>query len=53
MSRGAAPRSKPCAYCGRPFDDRKRWSGRDQWDEVKYCSSGCRAAAARARRADR
>ncbi|MBZ4487716.1 MULTISPECIES: DUF2256 domain-containing protein [unclassified Microbacterium] len=43
-------RSKPCAHCGRPFTDRKRWSGRDQWDEVKYCSASCRAAAARDRR---
>ncbi|MEV7766744.1 DUF2256 domain-containing protein [Microbacterium sp. NPDC086615] len=43
-------RSKPCAYCGRPFTDRKRWSGRDQWDEVLYCSRGCRANAAKRRR---
>ncbi|WP_373426478.1 DUF2256 domain-containing protein [Microbacterium proteolyticum] len=43
-------RSKPCAYCGRPFTDRKRWSGRDQWDQVLYCSRGCRSKAAAARR---
>jgi len=43
-------RSKPCAYCGRPFTDRKRWSGRDQWDQVLYCSRGCRANAAKQRR---
>ncbi|MFG6401132.1 MULTISPECIES: DUF2256 domain-containing protein [unclassified Microbacterium] len=42
--------SKPCAQCGRPFDNRKRWSTRAQWDEVKYCSSRCRAAAAHDRR---
>ncbi|RKT31246.1 MULTISPECIES: DUF2256 domain-containing protein [Microbacterium] len=47
----ATPRqTKPCAHCGRPFADRKRWAGREQWDEVKYCSRGCRAAAARERR---
>ncbi|MCC4249902.1 MULTISPECIES: DUF2256 domain-containing protein [Microbacterium] len=45
-----APRTKPCAHCGRPFSDRKRWSGRDQWDEVLYCSRGCRADAAKQRR---
>ncbi|WP_285138001.1 DUF2256 domain-containing protein [Microbacterium sp. lyk4-40-TSB-66] len=43
-------RSKPCAFCGRPFTDRKRWSGRDQWDQVLYCSRGCRAKAATQRR---
>ncbi|MFZ8757624.1 DUF2256 domain-containing protein [Microbacterium sp. HMH0099] len=43
-------REKPCAFCGRPFSDRKRWNGRDQWDDVKYCSRGCRAKAAAARR---
>ncbi|WP_343054566.1 DUF2256 domain-containing protein [Microbacterium proteolyticum] len=43
-------RSKPCAYCGLPFTDRKRWSGRDQWDQVLYCSRGCRAHAAKQRR---
>ncbi|MCW2164271.1 hypothetical protein (DUF2256) [Microbacterium hydrothermale] len=43
-------RSKPCAYCGRPFTDRKRWSGRDQWDQVLYCSRGCRSKAAAQRR---
>ncbi|WP_080575326.1 DUF2256 domain-containing protein [Microbacterium testaceum] len=43
-------RAKPCAYCGRPFTDRKRWSGRDQWDQVLYCSRGCRANAAKQRR---
>ncbi|MGN7970077.1 DUF2256 domain-containing protein [Microbacterium sp. 22296] len=43
-------RSKPCAFCGRPFTDRKRWSGRDQWDQVLYCSRGCRANAAKQRR---
>ncbi|WP_327037574.1 DUF2256 domain-containing protein [Microbacterium sp. Leaf151] len=43
-------RSKPCAFCGRSFTDRKRWNGRDQWDQVLYCSRGCRANAAKQRR---
>ncbi|NQX11514.1 DUF2256 domain-containing protein [Microbacteriaceae bacterium VKM Ac-2855] len=50
---GAVPASKACAYCGRDFDDRKRWRGRGQWEEVKYCSRGCSADAARARRRQR
>ena len=32
--------SKPCAACGRPMTWRKRW--RNTWDQVKYCSDGCR-----------
>jgi hypothetical protein len=31
---------KPCAACGRPMTWRKRW--RNTWDQVKYCSDGCR-----------
>lgn len=31
--------SKPCKYCGREFEWRKKWENR--WDEVKFCSSGC------------
>ncbi|GAA2173177.1 hypothetical protein GCM10009846_14080 [Agrococcus versicolor] len=46
-------RSKPCEQCGRPFEDRKRWSGRDQWDDVRYCSRRCRGEAAAARRRTR
>ncbi len=42
--------SKPCAHCGRPFENRKRWDGREQWDAVRYCSRACRSAAARERR---
>ncbi|WP_413320666.1 DUF2256 domain-containing protein [Agrococcus sp. 1P02AA] len=45
-----APEQKPCAHCGRPFADRKRWASRDQWEAVRYCSRRCRAAAARSRR---
>ena len=35
--------SKICATCGKPFSWRKKWE-RD-WDNVKYCSDRCRAAA--------
>ncbi|WP_123697589.1 DUF2256 domain-containing protein [Agrococcus jenensis] len=42
---------KPCEHCGRPFEDRKRWASRDQWEQVRYCSRSCRAAAAKVRRA--
>ena len=35
--------SKVCPVCGLPFSWRKKWE-RD-WDNVKYCSDRCRAAA--------
>ncbi len=35
------PPSKPCRSCGRRITWRKKWE-RD-WDEVRYCSAGCRA----------
>lgn len=57
MARGtehqATREQKPCEHCGRPFQDRKRWAGRDQWDEVRYCSRACRSAAAAQRRRER
>lgn len=31
---------KTCATCGRRITWRKKWA--DSWDEVKYCSQGCR-----------
>lgn len=31
---------KTCATCGRRIAWRKKWA--DTWDEVKYCSQGCR-----------
>ena len=37
MTAGA---SKPCVVCGRTIEWRKKWE-RD-WDEVWYCSDGCR-----------
>jgi len=33
--------SKPCAVCGRTIEWRKKWAR--SWNEVKYCSDGCRA----------
>jgi hypothetical protein len=32
--------TKPCAGCGRVITWRKKWA-RD-WDEVRWCSDGCR-----------
>ena len=37
-----------CPRCLRPFAWRKKWA-RD-WDEVRYCSDRCRAAAPAAAR---
>ena len=31
---------KTCASCGRRIEWRKKWA--DTWDEVRYCSDGCR-----------
>ncbi|WP_341886693.1 DUF2256 domain-containing protein [Variovorax sp. YR752] len=33
---------KPCQACGRPMSWRRAWAR--HWDEVKYCSEGCRRA---------
>lgn len=40
--RSAAP-TKDCAVCGRTITWRKKWE-RD-WDQVRYCSDGCRRRA--------
>lgn len=43
MTRSASsptPETKSCASCGRRIEWRKKWE-RD-WDQVKYCSAGCR-----------
>ncbi len=45
---GRKPSERPqkvCPVCGLPFSWRKKWE-RD-WDNVKYCSDRCRAAAKR------
>lgn len=31
---------KTCATCGRPFAWRRAWA--DDWEQVRYCSKGCR-----------
>lgn len=33
---------KECIVCKRPFTNRKRWESRGQWDQIKYCSAGCK-----------
>ena len=33
--------SRPCAVCGRTIEWRRKW--KDNWDEVKYCSTRCRS----------
>jgi hypothetical protein len=37
----ANDQTKICASCGREFSWRKRWGG--VWEEVRYCSAGCRS----------
>jgi hypothetical protein len=37
--------TKICAQCKLPFENRKSWKLRGQWDEIKYCSDRCRKAA--------
>lgn len=36
------PESKECKVCLRPFQNRKRWSSRDLWEKIQYCSKHCR-----------
>jgi hypothetical protein len=45
MSRPPVP-EKPCVTCGRRITWRKKWE-RD-WDNVRYCSDGCRGRKAEA-----
>jgi hypothetical protein len=35
-----SPAEKTCASCGRRIEWRKKWA--DDWDHVRYCSTGCR-----------
>ena len=35
-----APSDRWCVVCGRTITWRRKW--RDDWDQVKYCSAGCR-----------
>jgi hypothetical protein len=34
--------TKICAFCGKPFQYRKKW--KDIWDEVKFCSKKCKGS---------
>lgn len=36
---------KICATCGRRFEWRRKWA--DVWDEVRYCSRGCKGGPTR------
>jgi len=36
---------KICITCGRPFENRKKWRQRGQWDQIVYCSERCRRTA--------
>lgn len=40
IKKGHLP-SKICMVCNRPFSWRKKWER--VWEEVKYCSKGCRS----------
>jgi hypothetical protein len=35
--------TKLCAFCGRPFQWRRKWKA--VWEEVRYCSDRCRSKA--------
>ncbi len=37
--------TKPCLQCKKPFENRKSWKLRGQWEQIKYCSDRCRKAA--------
>lgn len=37
----AQPPAKTCVSCGREIQWRKKWA--KDWDQVKYCSAGCRS----------
>ena len=48
MPKGVAKRDLPrkvCAACGRPFTWRKKWAR--NWEQVRFCSDGCRRTGAR------
>jgi hypothetical protein len=40
--RAKVKETKICKTCGLPFENRKKWAQRGQWDEIKYCSERCR-----------
>ncbi len=42
QTQAAHPEPKTCVTCGRTIEWRKKWE-RD-WEQVRYCSDGCRRA---------
>ena len=40
---------KTCKVCGRPFENRKKWAARNQFNSVLYCSKRCRKEAKKAK----
>ncbi|MEI6169976.1 MAG: DUF2256 domain-containing protein [Candidatus Saccharibacteria bacterium] len=34
--------TKICTVCKKPFNNRKKWASRGQWEQIKYCSEKCR-----------
>jgi hypothetical protein len=48
VKNGHAP--KICEACGLPFEWRAKW--RNNFENVKYCSTACSAQAARDRRSE-
>ncbi len=45
MAHHADRPTRICAFCGRPFQWRRKWKA--VWEEVRYCSNRCRNAARR------
>jgi hypothetical protein len=39
--------TKTCLVCKKPFENRKKWTSRGQFTDVKYCSRRCRREARR------
>lgn len=34
---------KVCPVCKKEFTNRKKWSSRGVWEQVKYCSKRCKS----------
>jgi len=44
MPKQTPKQTKICPQCKRPFENRKSWKLRGQWEQVVYCSDRCRRA---------
>jgi len=42
MKENIKVQTKICAVCKKPFNNRKKWASRGQWEQIKYCSEKCR-----------